>query len=90
MVYKVFEEFGDFIRLSDNKRVNVLIANEAHTPEGLNVGWTSFEPAMTLEAEVHIEEMIPGFIYAPLTEPEKIAYERQQQLLREKQPEVLI
>lgn len=84
MVYKVFEEIGDFIRLNDNQRVNILFANEAHTPQGLNVGWTSFEPITTLEteAEVQIEETIPGFIYAPLTEQEKIAYEKQQQLLR--------
>lgn len=82
MVYKVFEEMGDFIRLSDNQRVNILIANEAHTPQGLNVGWTSFEPAMALGEEIQIEETVPGFIYAPLTEEEINAYERQQQLLR--------
>lgn len=62
MVYKVFEEEGDFIRLSDNKRVNVLFAEEAHTPQGLNVGWTAFEPIASLS----VEESIPGFVYEPL------------------------
>lgn len=86
MVYKVFEEIGDFIRISDNQRVNILIANEAHTPQGINVGWTVFEPTATSETEeFRIEEMIPGFIYAPLTEQEKIAYEKQQSLKTKKQ-----
>lgn len=62
MVYKVFEEEGDFIRLSDNKRVNILFAEEAHTPQGLNVGWTHFEHIVTLS----IEDSIQGFLYDPL------------------------
>lgn len=62
MVYKVFEEDGDYIRLSDNKRVNVLFAQEAYTPQGLNVGWTEFKP----QAALNSEEFIPGFLYQPL------------------------
>lgn len=62
MVYKVFEENGDYVRMSDGKRVNILFAEEAHTPQGLNVGWTHFEPIATLS----VEESFEGYIYSPL------------------------
>lgn len=66
MVYKVFEEDGDYIRISDNKRVNILFAEEAHTPQGLNVGWTHFEPIATLS----VEESFIGYVYSPLARKE--------------------
>lgn len=87
MVYKIFEELGDFIRVSDNQRVNILFANEAHTPQGLNVGWTglttnNFRNNMVMEPiEEHV--VLEGYTYDPLTEEEL-------QLLRENQSEVLI
>lgn len=48
MVYKIFNEEGDYIITSTGERVNILFAPNAWTPEGLNVGWTEY----TLEDEV--------------------------------------
>lgn len=51
MVSKLFEEDGDYICLETGESRNMTIGNEAHTPEGLNVGWNiveSEEAAMAL------------------------------------------
>ena len=40
MVCKLFNEEGDYIVKSTGERVNLLCTTQAHTPEGLNVGWT--------------------------------------------------
>lgn len=74
MVYKVYEEIGDFIRLSDSKRVNILLANQAHTPEGINIGWQVLDIALTSH---NVESMIPGYVYAPLTDEERYQLEQQ-------------
>jgi len=42
IVCKLFEEPGEYLRVSDGERVNLYCATQADTPEGLNVGWTSF------------------------------------------------
>jgi hypothetical protein len=39
MVSKLFEEEGDYICKETGESRNMVIGNEAHTPEGLNVGW---------------------------------------------------
>jgi hypothetical protein len=50
MVYKVFNEEGDYLDITTDEPRNMLSANWADTPEGWNVGWTEFssdEEAMT-------------------------------------------
>lgn len=78
MVYKIYEELGDFIRVSDNQRVNILFANEAHTPQGLNIGWTeltetNFRNTVIAEPiEEHVQ--LDDYMYQPLTDAERDAY----------------
>lgn len=43
MVYKIFNENGDYVDATTKEPRNLLAANWAETPEGLNVGWTEFD-----------------------------------------------
>lgn len=50
MVYKLLIEEGDYKDIATDERRNMLSANWADTPEGMNVGWDEFdtdEEAMT-------------------------------------------
>lgn len=61
MVYKKFEdEQGPYIDIQ-GKRWTIMEAHEAYTPEGLNVGWDSFE---SLEQAIQAY----GLIYQPIEE----------------------
>ena len=64
MVYKKIEnEAGDY-KDANEVRYDVLEAHEAHTPQGLNVGWDEFADMSTaLEAY--------GLMYDPLKEDDK-------------------
>lgn len=43
MVYKLFIEDGEYQDKTTKEPRNLLEANWAETPEGLNVGWTEFD-----------------------------------------------
>lgn len=43
MVYKLYIEEGDYRDITTNERRNMLSANWADTPQGMNVGWDEFE-----------------------------------------------
>ena len=43
MVYKLIEEEGDYVDIFTGEPRNMLSANWADTPEGMNVGWSEFE-----------------------------------------------
>ena len=43
MVYKLLNEEGDYQYKATKEICNLLEANWADTPEGLNVGWDEFE-----------------------------------------------
>ena len=42
MVCKLFIEEGDYLDIETGEERNMMCVNEAHTPEGLNVGWDEF------------------------------------------------
>lgn len=42
MVYKLLYEDGEYID-KDNNSVNLLEANIAYTPDGINVGWVELD-----------------------------------------------
>lgn len=61
MVYKkVANEQGSYID-RDNTRWDILEANEAYTPEGLNVGWDEYD---SIEAAA----IAYGLTYDPFSE----------------------
>lgn len=43
MVYKLFIEDGEYLDKDTKEPRNLLEAEIAYTPEGINVGWTEFE-----------------------------------------------
>ena len=43
MVYKLFIEDGEYQDKTTKEIRNLLEANIAYTPDGINVGWTEFE-----------------------------------------------
>ena len=43
MVYKLFIEEGEYQDKTTKEIRNLLEANIAYTPDGINVGWTEFE-----------------------------------------------
>ena len=43
MVYKLFIEDGEYVDKTTKEPRNLLSANWADTPDGINVGWTEFE-----------------------------------------------
>ena len=51
MVYKIFNEVGEYVDAITKEPRNLLSANWAETPEGLNVGWSEFNSLE--EAIVH-------------------------------------
>lgn len=71
MVYKIYEELGDYIREVDGVRVNILFASEAHTPEGLNVGWTYLADDKLSVTNDQVYYGLEGYIYKPLTDHER-------------------
>jgi len=42
MVYKLFNENGDFEDITTGESKNLISAESVNTPEGVNVGWTEF------------------------------------------------
>ena len=63
MVYKkIANEKGNY-KDENNVRFDVLVANEAYTPQGLNIGWDSFEDGPSALVAY-------GLIYDPLPEDE--------------------
>ncbi len=43
MVYKLINEDGDYVDVNTGEPRNMLKANWADTPEGMNVGWSEFD-----------------------------------------------
>jgi hypothetical protein len=43
MVYKLLNEEGNFIDIETGEPRNIVEAEIAYTPEGINVGWTEFD-----------------------------------------------
>lgn len=43
MVYKLYNEGGEFQKIDTKERVNLCSCEIAITPEGVNVGWTEFD-----------------------------------------------
>lgn len=42
MVYKLFDEEGDYIDIDIGTPKNLLEAETVYTPEGINIGWEEF------------------------------------------------
>lgn len=61
MVYKKIKDKQGNYKTSRNVRYTVLEVNEAYTPEGLNVGWDTFD---NLEAALEAYKLT----YDPLSE----------------------
>ena len=62
MVYKLFIEEGLYQDKDTKEPRNLLEANIAYTPEGINVGWTELE---------NLEEAMEYFNLELLPEPEE-------------------
>jgi len=43
MIYKCLEEEGNYLDITTDEPRNLLQANIAYTPEGVNVGWTEYD-----------------------------------------------
>lgn len=43
MVYKLYNEEGDYQKIDTKERVNLCFCETAITPEGVNVGWMPFD-----------------------------------------------
>lgn len=56
MVYKVLNEDGAWKDAITGERRNLLEANTAWTPEGINVGWTEFS---SIEAAAESFGLVP-------------------------------
>jgi len=56
IVCKLFNEPGDWTIAATGERVNLLCANSAWTPDGLNVGWTEFD---SKESAIEAWDLIP-------------------------------
>ena len=58
MMYKLFNEEGNWVDKTTNERVNVLRCNIAWTPEGENVGWTQFDTDEAMATQWGLEPWI--------------------------------
>ena len=73
MVYKLYIQDGDYVDNTTQERRNMLIANQAHTPAGLNVGWDTFtsdEEAMLAYDITYDPIIVDASIAEPEPEPE--------------------
>lgn len=43
MVYKLFDEEGDYVSTETGEPKNLLFTEIAYTPEGINFGWSEFD-----------------------------------------------
>lgn len=57
MVYKLFNEEGDYLDAITKEPRNLLTANWAETPEGLNVGWAEFDSLEEAIAYFNLEKV---------------------------------
>ena len=57
MVYKILNENGDYVDDITKEPRNLLEANWAETPEGLNVGWTEFDSLDEAIAHFNLEQI---------------------------------
>ena len=57
MVYKIFNETGDYVDATTKEPRNLLSANWAETPEGLNIGWTEFNSLEEAIAYFNLEKI---------------------------------
>lgn len=55
MVYKLYNELGNYQDITTKEDRNLLSANWADTPEGMNVGWTEFETLEEAEIFFNVE-----------------------------------
>lgn len=57
MVYKVFNEIGEYVDATTKEPRNLLEANWADTPEGMNVGWTELDSLEEAIAYFNLERI---------------------------------
>lgn len=57
MVYKIFNEVGDYVDAATKEPRNLLSANWAETPEGLNIGWSEFDSLDEAIAHFNLEKV---------------------------------
>ena len=57
MVYKIFNEVGDYVDAKTKEPRNLLSANWAETPEGLNIGWTELDSLEETIAYFNLEQI---------------------------------
>lgn len=56
MVYKLFNEDGEYIDKTTSESRNLLECNTVYTPYGMNKGWTSFNTKEEAEIYFNIEK----------------------------------
>ena len=57
MVYKIFNEDGEYVDATTKEPRNLLVANWAETPEGLNIGWAELNSLEEAIAYFNLEKV---------------------------------